>query len=547
MKLRAKQNIVKPDLLLDEFNAIPMNVKRGITTLNEHERRFQRLVQASPVGLFSVNSKGHCLYTNSSYESLMGEVEVPLLSDSWKKMIHEADLNEVLLEWDKSLLEKQPFKSKCRIKTKNADDRWVMIIANVEKSRGGDFELVGSIIDINEHKKIEQSYAANEARFRLINSRLPGIVYQFKMDVDGGMSLPYVSPAVVNYLAVSAEAIMADASQWFGLTHPDDYPGLEASIGESMINLTQWEWEGRFIRKDGVTRWLHGSSTPQRMHDNSTVWDGVFIDVTERKIAETVLKKHQEHLEEMVEDRTKDYAIARDEAEKANQAKSDFLSSMSHELRTPMNAILGFGQLLALEESLTNTQSDCVAEIMLAGKHLLYLINDVLDLTKIESGNLDVDIENVDMTALFHQCLGLVKPLSDERNLSIINYIERDYWVRADINRLKQVMINILSNAVKYNTQGGKITTKVTRGELGGLRVSISDTGAGMTEAEMDRLFIRFQRLGKANTVEGLGIGLVISKELIELMGGRIGIESTIGEGSTFWFELPQGTGMAQD
>lgn len=522
---------------------IPMNVQHGISVLNENEQKFQTIVRKAPVGIFNSDKQCAITYMNARYRELMGISKGTTDVNNWIKIIYSEDHDRVFSEWEKAIELSMSFRVECRIVDGEDEIRWLMIISEADFSDTQNANYIGVVVDITEHKKIEHSYADNEARFRLINSRLPGIVYQFKVDAEGGKSLPYVSPTVEKYLGVSVDSVMKDAVEWFGLTHPEDYPELERSIGESMINLTTWDWEGRFVRKDGVTRWLHGSSTPQRMPDNSTVWNGVFIDVTERKTSEEVVKKYQQHLEEMVEERTKDFMAARDEAESANKAKSEFLSSMSHELRTPMNAILGFGQLLELEgDLLTETQRDSVAEILSAGHHLMYLITDVLDLTKIESGNLDVEIEVVDLSTMVHQSLSLIQPLSDARNLKNVIHIDDDFLILADINRLKQVLINLLSNAVKYNSDGGTITVTISEGELNCARVSIKDTGEGMTEESMGKLFIRFQRLGKANEVEGLGIGLVISKELIELMQGRIGIESTVGEGSTFWFELPLST-----
>ncbi len=224
----------------------------------------------------------------------------------------------------------------------------------------------------------------------------------------------------------------------------------------------------------------------------------------------------------------------------ANKVKSDFLSNMSHELRTPMNAILGFGQLLILEATeLSKSQKNHVNEILDAGYHLLNLINEVLDLAKIESGKLEIFMWEVGVDEIMRQSLALIKPQLIARQIKLTdNICGKGYIVHADAIRFKQVLINLLSNAVKYNCENGCITVDSEVIDKQRLRISIKDTGKGLTKQDISKLFMSFERLDKENTVEGAGIGLVITKNLVELMGGTIGVESTPGKGSTFWVEF---------
>lgn len=257
-------------------------------------------------------------------------------------------------------------------------------------------------------------------------------------------------------------------------------------------------------------------------------------------LSQTRLEEININLESMVVARTYDLNKALVEAERANQAKSEFLSRMSHELRTPMNAILGFGQLLEMDsEGLNDSQRENVKEILDAGQHLLKLINDVLDLTRIESGKMEVSMENVHFDDVLQQCLALIKPQAEFRHLELIDNISgNDYAVQADFTRLKQVLLNLLSNAVKYNHENGRITLDSEIIDRQRLHISVTDTGTGLREEDIDKLFTPFERLDAVNNVEGAGIGLVITKHLVELMGGTIGVESTPGEGCTFWVEL---------
>ncbi|WP_136347553.1 PAS domain-containing hybrid sensor histidine kinase/response regulator [Pseudothauera nasutitermitis] len=230
---------------------------------------------------------------------------------------------------------------------------------------------------------------------------------------------------------------------------------------------------------------------------------------------------------------------AKAEAERANQAKSEFLSSMSHELRTPMNAIFGFAQILEFDERLDEDQQDSVQEILKAAHHLLGLINEVLDLAKIESGRIALSIETVLLDSLAEECEQLLRPLAAERRISLHMPAGPLGAVWADKVRLKQVLLNLLSNAIKYNRPQGEVRLTV---DAAGprVRITIADTGPGIAAEDLAGLFQPFNRLGaEQGTVEGTGIGLVIARRLIEAMGGKIGVHSEPGRGSRFWVELP--------
>jgi two-component system sensor histidine kinase/response regulator len=308
------------------------------------------------------------------------------------------------------------------------------------------------------------------------------------------------------------------------ITHPDDLLQTRQLVAALLEGAGRCSVEKRYLRKDGDILWANRTACVIRDKDGRPRHFLIMVeDITERKRAEAALRD------------------AKEEADRANRAKSEFLSRMSHELRTPLNAILGFGQLLERQNP-TEQQRARVEHIMGAGRHLLKLINEVLDLSRIEAGHLQLSVEPVAVGDVLEEALVLIRPLAADRfmELSVEPTVEEGLHLLADHQRLKQVLLNLLTNAVKYTGVGGRVTVSVDRYPSSRIRLVVTDSGAGIPAGKLARLFTPFDRLDvEQSGVEGTGLGLALCQRLMHAMGGEIGVESELGKGSAFWIELP--------
>ena len=361
--------------------------------------------------------------------------------------------------------------------------------------------------------------------FSIIATDEKGIIQLFNVGAE--RMLGYLATEVINRISPSdmhdpdevkahAEAISRELATTIA-------PGFEALAFKASRDIEDI-YELTYIRKDGGRFPAIVSITALR-DDHGVIIGYLLIgtDNSERKRAELALKE----------------AMAA--ADKANRAKTDFLSGMSHELRTPLNAILGFAQLVDTgTPAPTAAQKRHVDEILKAGWYLLELINEVLDLALIESGKLVLSQEPVSLAEVLLECRAMVEPQALKRGITkTFPRFDQPCFINADRTRVKQVLINLLFNAIKYNKPGGQVMVECTPSDAATVRISVRDTGAGLTENQLAQLFQPFNRLGReTGAEEGTGIGLVVTKRLVEQMGGTIGVNSTVGTGSEFWVEL---------
>jgi len=348
----------------------------------------------------------------------------------------------------------------------------------------------------------------------------------------------------------------ASSEKFMARIHPEDRGKVLTALEKPFQDKGPYASEFRLLLPGGKVRYVseHGRVIFDKQ-GNGLHYLGTTIDVTHRVEAEQEVINQRDRLQELatslevrIDQRTKDLALkvkelseAQSTADKANRAKSEFLSSMSHELRTPLNAILGFSQLLQMNEN-DGEKKENLGEIINAGNHLLDLVNEILDLSKVESGMVDISIHSCNVGELVKSCLSIINPFADTYSIQIVDNVtsSADFSINVDEKRFKQILLNILSNAVKYNSENGKIILDYSLEKENMLCLSVTDTGNGLTPEQQSRLFRPFERAGAENSmIEGTGLGLAINKDLIELMGGTIGVESERGEGSRFWIQVP--------
>jgi signal transduction histidine kinase/CheY-like chemotaxis protein len=384
-----------------------------------------------------------------------------------------------------------------------------------------------------------QSAILNSASFSSIATDEHGVIQIF--NVGAQRMLGYDVEDVLNRVTpadISDPGEIIQRARWLS----DEFatpiaPGFEALVFKASRGIED-VYELTYVRRDGTR--LPALVSVTALRDAQGVIIGYLLIGTDNTARKQV-EREKERLAAVLQKANVDLQGAKAEAERANRAKSDFLSSMSHELRSPLNAVLGFAQLLdAGAPPPTAGQKDCVDQIMHAGWYLLELINEILDLALIESGKLSLSAEPVALAEVLADCQAMVEPQARQCGITVrVTAPPHPFYVRADRTRAKQIFINLLSNAIKYNRLGGSVEVTCSAGSDSVVRVTVRDTGQGLGPDKLGLLFQAFNRLGQeGGVVEGTGIGLVVSKRLVELMGGAIGAQSTPGVGSEFWVEL---------
>ena len=513
--------------------------------------RYFDLYDLAPVGYCTVSeaaaNSGLILEANLTAATLLGVARGKLVGQAFTRFIPRegADAFNLL----RKQLSETGAAAPCELQMLRQDGTpfWVRLEATAAKDDG---ESVMRIVisDISSRKQVDEAlYKAgalqraffHSANFSSIATDAKGVIQIFNVGAE--RMLGYAAIDVMNKIApvdiFDPQEVNERAQALSVELGTPIAPGFEALVFKASRGIEDIS-ELTCIRKDGSRLpALVSVSALRDVQDSIIGYLLIGTDNTARKRVET----ERARLDQALQDKNVELVRATIEAEQANLAKSDFLSSMSHELRSPLGAILGFAQLLESGTPLpTPSQNKSIGQILKAGWYLLDLINEILDLAQIESGTLSLSLEPVALYEVIRECEAMIEPLAKKRGIHLtFERFEVPCFVQADRTRVKQVLINLLSNAIKYNKEDGLVSVTGTLIDPDLIRISVRDSGAGLAPEQLAQLFKPFNRLGQEQyDTEGTGIGLVVSKRLIEWMGGKIGVESTVGEGSVFWIEL---------
>ena len=406
---------------------------------------------------------------------------------------------------------------------------WLHLEVRPVRNAAGDLtHFIAIERDITEQKRVQHALAASEERFKRITSNVPGMVYRFEADEAGASRFTFVSDGCREIYGVEPMDVLDAPGTLLDRIHPEDAPGFVEAVETSRTTLGGFNWTGRHVHPDGSITWAHAVSRPERLPGGMTSWDGVVTDITDRVRIEQQL------------------AEARDLAEAASRAKSEFLANMSHEIRTPLNGILGFGKMLRDEKDREPADRRAwVQAICRSGNHLLSLINDILDLSKIEAGQLQIEEVDCDLGELLSGVMSTLRSKALERGVSLELELEGGVpaSVHTDPTRLRQVLMNLVGNAIKFTHQGS-VTIHAAYDEASNrVRFDVTDTGIGIPQNKLDAIFRPFEQADTSTTRKygGTGLGLSISQRLAERLGGGLGVTSTPGRGSTFSMTIDPG------
>ena len=526
----------------DEIGRLARALERSGEAVARRTEELKLALEAAEVLIWELEpASGRIRYQTGSGALRNAHIPAELLPetvDKWIAVMSVEDRERIRQELSHVSAEGGSFQVEYRAVPGGGETRWMTVKARSQSRGDGTQRLLGVLADTTNEKvaaqKIElqarelaDSREALERQTRILQSILDsmgdGVIV-----VDTAGQFVVFNPAARQML--SEGAFSGDPDRWaqrYGLFLPDmvtlypadQLPLVRAMRGESV------DHSEIYVRPAGAAdgSWSSITARPLR-RENGEIWGGVVVirDITSAKKDGEALK------------------TAKMDAEEANQAKSEFLSRMSHELRTPLNSILGFAQILELG-GLTEEQGENVAHILKGGYHLLDLINEILDLARIESGRMSLSPEPVLIREALQDAVDLVRPLAIQQHITLSAEVAMrcQHHVHADQQRLKQVLLNLLSNAIKYNRQGGSVIVSCVPKPEGVLRIEVVDTGIGIPAEGLKQIFKPFERLSADSTgVSGTGLGLALSKRLVEAMGGTMGVESSVGTGSRFYVEL---------
>lgn len=484
---------------------------------------YQSAFDASPAAQAILNHLGQMVAVNQQACAWLAQSRDALLGKRLVDLVHVDDrpyLFKAILESAHALTS---FELDCRVPMPDGAVRWFAVQARAVRQDDGQTIWYCVFVDITDRKGHDAWLTGRNALLTALSNNLPGMIYVYRAGPDVGGRLEFVSEGVREMFGISPEEAVSSPWAIYSRVEPEDLDRFFVQRDEANAASTRLHSEFRARNAQDEWRWYAADSVRGQDANGHEVRCGYIADITERRL-------YQEA------------RVAAETAQRASQAKSEFLSRMSHELRTPLNAVIGFAQLMQMDrgQPLGPEQQHKAHLIERAGAHLLAVISDVLDLSRIEAGDMPLSVEPQSLASVLHDALAMVADQASRAEVQLLSPdLQLDVPVLADRVRLRQVLVNLLSNATKYNHPGGAVRVSAWQ-EDAAVVMSVSDTGRGLTPEQMAHLFEPFNRLGAEQTgIDGTGIGLVIVRRLVLLMGGEIKVDSVAGTGTTFTVRLP--------
>jgi PAS domain S-box-containing protein len=482
--------------------------------------RFRALLAAAPDAIVAIDSTGRIVSASDRVEELFDWRPEELIGQKVEVLVPDALSAVHIGHRARYIADPHPRQMGAELqllgRRRDGTTFPVEISLSAHTELDGRIVVLAAVRDVTETRRRDRELREREALFDQFG-RHTEVGQQIREDTE----LLYVNRAMFRIMGLDPDLPFPTLASLREMIHPDDVAAATTHMAARDRGETVTA-EIRIIRPSGEVRWLESTQNPivGRGFESTRIAVSV-VDITDRKNAEAALQSAQL------------------EAERANAAKTEFLSRMSHELRTPLNAILGFGQLLETD-ALNEENRDSARHIVTAGEHLLELIDEVLDISRMERGAMRLSLEPVLLREVTDEAVQMLRPLADSRSIRVLAEESGfDVYLRADRQRLRQVVVNLISNAVKYNHDGGTVRITSERRQHGRFRLTVTDSGIGIAEEDIGRLFQPFERLSAgASSIEGTGLGLAVTKQLVTIMHGEIGVTTRLGEGSSFWIEL---------
>ncbi len=490
--------------------------------LRESEERFRAMADSCPTMMWVTDADGSNQFVNRTYREFFGISGEQVAGDKWGSLIHPDDAAAYIGAFTAAVRGHTPFRAETRVRRADGEWRWLASYADPRWSPAGEFlGHVGLSPDITERRQAEDALRHSEEKFRQLAENIREV---FWMMNAAGTEILYVSPAYEPIWGRTCEDLYRNPMAWLEAIEPDDREHahtvfLAQMQGQSIAS------EYRIRTPSGEMKWIRDKAFPVRDHTGEIIRVvGIAEDISDAKQAEAAVRE------------------AKDAAEAANRSKSDFLANMSHEIRTPLNGVIGMAGLLR-ETKLTEEQRHCAEVVSLCGESLLGVINDILDFSKIEAGKLELETVEFNLRTTLDETLRLLSVRAAEKGLELKSVIAPGVplRLRGDPGRLRQVVLNLAGNAVKF-TAGGKVVVRARLEREDAcsavVRIDVEDTGIGIPADRQADIFSPFIQVDGSTTRKygGTGLGLAISRQLVQLLGGEIGVESEPGKGSTFWF-----------